>query len=236
MKDIYTNRLDSFRTTLTYLDAPANKAVWFNQSPTRFTNRVAAADTAVTDLAAFCRRQETILTGHAQDKAREEAELEDAAYALGLAVAECARSLGNETDAAKAEFSLSTWREMRDATLLATARQVILLAQGLLSSQATAAGECGISNALITSTGKEADDFEAVINAPQGAIAGRKALTALMRDRFNAVEALFTSLDNLVVQFRNPVFVKGYQAARITRDLGHGPGDEPAPPTLPTPV
>jgi len=83
MKDIFTNRLDSFRTTLTYLDQPANKAVWFNQPPARFTNRVAAAETAVANLAEFCRQQETILTGVAEDKAREEAELEVAAHALG---------------------------------------------------------------------------------------------------------------------------------------------------------
>lgn len=153
-----------------------------------------------------------------------------AAYSLGLAVAECSRSLGNETDAAKAEFSLSTWRRMRDSTLLATARQVILLARGLLSSQATAAAECGITTAAITSTAKEADDYEAIITLPQGAIAGRKALTAMTREQFNSVEAIFTSLDSLVVQFPNPVFVKGYQAARITRDLGHGPWDSPAPP------
>ena len=44
------------------------------------------------------------------------------------------------------------------------------------------------------------------------------------------MEAIFTSLDSLVVQFPNPVFVKGYQAARITRDLAHGPWDSPAPP------
>lgn len=57
MKDIFTNRLDSFRTTLTYLDQPANKAVWFNQPAARFTNRVAAAETAGANLAEFCRQQ-----------------------------------------------------------------------------------------------------------------------------------------------------------------------------------
>lgn len=233
MKDIYTNRLDSFRTTLAYLDQPANRALWFNQPPARFTSRVAEAQTAVITLAEFCRQQETIITGAAEDKAREEAELEAAAYSLGLAVAECSRSLGNETDAAKAEFSLSAWRRMRDATLLATARQVIQLAQGLLSTQATASAECGITAALIASTSKEADDFETIINTPQSAIAGRKAMTALLRDQFNAVEAIFGSLDNLVVQFSNTVFVQGYQAARITRDLGHGPGEPPAPPPTP---
>ena len=236
MTNEFTNRLDSFRTTLTFLDQPANRALWFNQAPVRFTTRVAEAQDAVAALAEFCRQQETIITGAAEDKAREQAELEVAAHALGLAVAECSRTLGNETDAAKAEFSLSTWRRMRDATLLATSRQVILLAQGLLTGQSATAAECGITSATIASTTKEADDFEAIINAPQGAIAGRKAFTALMRDRFNAVEAIFTSLDNLVVQFPNAVFVQGFNAARITRDLGRGPSEPIATPVQTPPT
>jgi hypothetical protein len=93
--------------------------------------------------------------------------------------------------------------------------------------------ECGITAATVAACKKEADDYEAVISAPQQAIAGRKATTAQMRDRFNAVEAVFASLDGLVEQFTDKTFVGGYHAARTVRDLGHGPGadtpPEPAP-------
>jgi hypothetical protein len=58
-----------------------------------------------------------------------------------------------------------------------------------------------------------------------------------MRAKFNAVEAKFGTLDNLILQFNGSsagrALIATYQASRIVRDLGHGPG--PAPPTPPAP-
>lgn len=236
MKDEFTNRLNAFRTTLDFLQAPANKPKWDGQPPLRFTARVAEAVTVVAALAEFCQQQGAVIKGAAVDKAREEKELEDAAFVLGQAVAECCRGLGNEADAARCAFSKSAWRGMRDAALLANAREVIRIAEGLLSgAQAAVAAECGITAATVAACGKEADDYQAVISAPQQAIAGRKATTGQMRDRFNAVEAVFESLDGLVEQFADKTFVGGYHAARTIRDNGHGPATEqaPAPPASP---
>jgi hypothetical protein len=118
--------------------------------------------------------------------------------------------------------------------LLANAREVIRIATSLLAGpHATAAAECGITGAGITACQEEVDDFAAVISAPQQAIAGRKALTGLLRDRFNTVEAVFTRMDGLVEQFTDTVFVAGYRASRVVRDLGHGPGTGEA--NVPTP-
>ncbi len=54
-----------------------------------------------------------------------------------------------------------------------------------------------------------------------------------MRAKFNAVEAKFDSLDNLILQFNGTAagraLVAAYQAARIVRDLGVGP-KPPKPP------
>lgn len=236
MKDEFTNRLGAFRTTLDFLQAPANKPKWDGQPPLRFTSRVTEAVAAVAALAEFCQQQGAVIKGAAVDKKREEKELEDAAYVLGQAVGECCRGLGNAADAARCTFSKSAWRGMRDATLLANAREVIRIAEGLLAgASAAAAGECGITAASVAACKKEADDYEAVISAPQQAIAGRKATTAQMRDRFNAVEALFASLDGLVEQFADKIFVAAYHAARAIRDNGGGPGAEPvsAPPAPP---
>jgi hypothetical protein len=47
------------------------------------------------------------------------------------------------------------------------------------------------------------------------------------------VEKVFSSLDGLVEQFPDETFVAAYHAARIIRDLGHGPGQPPAPPAPP---
>ncbi|HBJ84008.1 MAG TPA: hypothetical protein DDZ88_09100 [Verrucomicrobiales bacterium] len=126
---------------------------------------------------------------------------------------------------------------MRDAALLANAREVIRVAEGLLAGADTAtAAECGITAATVAACKKEADDYEAVISAPQQAIAGRKATTGQLRERFNTVEAVFASLDGLVEQFPDKTFVAAYHAARIVRDLGHGPGTEPTPaPPAPPP-
>ena len=74
MRDEFTNRMGSFKTTLTTLDKAENKPVWFNQPPVVFTAKVADAAQAVTDLEAFCTAQETAITGSAQQKAREAAE------------------------------------------------------------------------------------------------------------------------------------------------------------------
>ncbi len=168
MKDEFTNRLNAFRTTLDFLQAPANKSKWDGQPPVRFTTRVAEAVTAVAALAEFCQQQGAVIKGAAVDKAREEKELENAAFVLGQAVAECCRGLGNAADAARCAFSKSAWRGMRDAALLANAREVIRIAEGLLAgTQAAVAGECGITAASVAACKKEADDYEAAISAPR---------------------------------------------------------------------
>ncbi len=234
MKDEFTNRLGAFRTTLDFLNATANKPKWDGLPPLRFTSRVAEAGTAVAALAEFCQQQGAVIKGAAKDKAREEKELEDVAFVLGQAVAECCGGMGNEADAARCDFSKSAWRGMRNAALLSNAREVIRIAEELLAGpHADVAAECGITAASVAASRKEADDYEAVISAPQQSIATRKALTAELRARFNAVEKVFTSLDGLVEQFSDKTFVAGYHAARTVRDLGHGPGAEPPPVTPP---
>jgi len=234
MKDEFTNRLGAFRTTLDFLHATTNRPKWDGQPPLRFTARVAEGVTAVAALAEFCQQQGAVIKGAALDKAREEKELEDAAFMLGQAVVECCRGLGNEADAARCAFSKSAWQGMRNATLLANAREVIRIAGVLLAgADADKATECGIIAATVAACKKGADDYQAVISLPQQAIAGRKATTGQMRDRFNTVEAIFVSLDGLVEQFTDKTFVAAYHAARTIRDLGHGPGAEPTPPAPP---
>lgn len=234
MKDEFTNRLGAFRTTLDFLNQPANKLIWQGQPPARFGSLVTQASAAVDALAAFCQEQSAVITGAAQDKKREEEELEIAAHRLGQAVAECCNGVGNHADAARCDFTLSKWRQMRDAHLLANAREVVRIARALLAGpHAAEAGECGITTVSVDTCENEANDYAALIAAPQQAIANRKGHTTLLRDRFNEVEAIFDRLDSLVIQFPTPAFIAGYRAARTIRDLGRGPGngEEPAPPS-----
>ena len=77
-----------------------------------------------------------------------------------------------------------------------------------------------------------------MITAPQQAIAERKARTAQLRQRFNAVESQFQVLDRLIELFRATPegrdMTAAWQASRVTRDLGHGPSSQP-PEESPTP-
>ena len=61
-----------------------------------------------------------------------------------------------------------------------------------------------------------------------------------MRERFNAVEALFVTLDDVILQFGKTEagrdLIAAHQAARIIRDLGAGPGQPPTPPPAPAPT
>lgn len=220
MKDAYTNRLNAFRATLTFLHEPESERIWKDKTPLRFGKRVLEAKNSVAVLADFCKAQASQISGVAADKAREEEELEDAAYLLGQAVAVCCRELGNETDAAKVDFSQTDWRRMRDAILLSTARETIGIARKLLADHGEDAEDCGISAETVNETEREANEFEGALGAPRVAIGERRALTAALRDRFNAVEAIFRKMDGLVGQFRNDVFIDGYFAARSVVDAG----------------
>jgi len=101
-------------------------------------------------------------------------------------------------------------------------------------------GAYGITAAAVTSVNKEVEEYAAVVSAPQAGIADRKSLTQQMRDRFNAVEALFVALDDLILQFGTTLegrdLIASHLASRIIRDLGAGPGEPEAPaPAPPTP-
>ena len=89
MNDHFTNRLGAFRTTVDYLFRPEINPKWNGQPPLRFMARTAEAASATNALEQFCQAQSATITGSAADKAREERELEDAAYVLGNGVAEC---------------------------------------------------------------------------------------------------------------------------------------------------
>lgn len=220
MKDSYTNRLDAFRATLSFLDDPERIGIWKDKAPLRFGKRAGEARDAVAGLAEFCEKQTSAIGGVAVDKAREEAELEDAAYLLGQAVAVCCRELGDETSAMKVDFSLSAWRGLRDALLLSTARETIKIARKLLADHLEDAEDCGITAQMVNETEREANEFEAALGTPRVAIGERRALTAALRDRFNAVEGIFQKMDSLVEQFRDDVFIDGYFAARSIVDAG----------------
>ena len=120
---------------------------------------------------------------------------------------------------------------------LARARALQSLAQVAADDPATAS--YGITAAAVAQLAKEADDYEAIVGGPAAAIAERKALTESLRERFNAVEAKFEELDDLILGFDGTAagwaLIAAYQAARIVRDAGRGPASSPSGVTAPVP-
>jgi hypothetical protein len=231
------NRLGAFKTTLSTLNSAENKPVWFQKDPLVFTTKVDQAASAVAELEKFCQAQGTVNTGAAAQKAKEAAEAEAAAFQMACALVEWFNDQNDKTSAGKMDLSRSELHALRDEALRNQLQTTLDLAQGVVSGpQAADAAKYGITVAKVQALGKEIQEFVDVLAAPQAGIADRKALTGAMRDRFNAVAAKFSSLDNLILQFGGSdagrKLIAAYQAARIVRDLGAGPSPK-QPPTPP---
>jgi hypothetical protein len=167
MKDEFTNRLGMSDTTLGNLNKPKNKVVWFQKPPAVFTLKVADTATAVEELRAFCRKQETAITGPALDKEREGEEAIVVAHKLGRALVTWFRDQADETNAAKVDLSESAWRRLRDQVLVDTGRLVRELAQGVVAGpKAAPADTYGINAAAVASVNKEVEEYAAVVSAP----------------------------------------------------------------------
>lgn len=235
MQGVYANRLAMYQTSRGTLNTPANKSVRFQQVPLVFTTKVGQALAALTDLETLVGQQDKAITGAAQDKQREETELEDAAHLLGGTLAIWLRDQGDETQAAQVDLPISGWRRLRNPQLLEKARLTRDVAQSVLSGPQAPAATYGLATAVVTSLTKEIDDYAAVITAPQQNIAERKALTSQLRDRFNAVEAQFATLDHLILQFNTTpagqTQIATYQVSRTIRDHGHRAATTPTAPT-----
>ena len=159
---------------------------------------------------------------------------------MGRALVTWFRDQGDETNAAKLDLSESAWRRLRDEQLLEKGRLVRDLGQGVVGgAKAAQAAEYGITAASVGSVDKEVEEYGKVVSAPQASIADRKSLTGQMRTKFNAVEAKFVALDDLILQFNataaGRALIAAYQVARIVRDLGVGPKPQPQPPAPPPP-
>ena len=171
------------------------------------------------------RKQETDTTGRAEDKKREAAELEEAAYVFGSTLAIWFEEHDDATRAAQIDLPQSGWRRLRRQQLLEKARLVHELGQSVLQEQPESAAEYGITDESLATFAAEIDDYENVLSAPQQSIAQRKALTAELSDRFSEVTGQFELLDKLILHFsrRDTTgrdLVAAYQASRVVRDLG----------------
>lgn len=240
MNDEFSNRLTAFQTARDTLFSEQWRPVWDGKPPLIFGERAEEAKSALADLEEFCRRHGVVITGAAEDKDREETELEDAAFLNAKALAEFYKAANSRTEAAKYDFPISHWRQLRDSELLAETKSVWLAVEALATgATATEAAKYDLTPETAAGLRKEWEDYEKLITAPAQGISGRKALTGQLRTEFAKVSAKFESLDNLVGKFGTTPegrdFVATYKAARIIRDAGGGGASAPAAAAVSTP-
>jgi hypothetical protein len=122
MKNEYANRQNMHLTVLGLLDSGEFQPVWKDKKPTAFTARAAELRAKVTALTALVSEQQADTTGFAEEKAREEQELEAVAHEISQALAGWFEDQGRDSDAAQIDLSLSAWQRLRDAELIAKAK------------------------------------------------------------------------------------------------------------------
>jgi hypothetical protein len=236
MNDYYLNRINMGRKVFACLDAPDHEPLWKNQPPLRLTAAVAEARVLLTDFETLAKNLSQSTTGSAADKAREERELEDAAHELGRLVVRCCRAAGDEAGAATFDRPISGWRKMRDETLLQTARALEAKAGAIAAMPAGA--DYGITPARVAALKKEADDYDALIVAPDEAINRRVIATQKVRGAYAAFDDKLDEIGDLLLPLRSTAagaeLVAAYEQARTINDRGRRPGENPEPPP-PTP-
>lgn len=237
MNNFIANQLASYRTRLTCLDRPENTAIWQNKNPVKFTEKVASIRDAMQRLELTAARQSATGTGTAADKAREERELEDAAFTLARAVVAFTTDKENLTLAHKYDFPISHWRQLANEPLLQSA---LLLRKDAaeLAALGQSAADYGITPDAVDALQKEVDDYARCIAAPQDATADRSALTESLPVQSRAIASLFGQLDDLLPQFRKapggPEFIESYRASTRIIQRGHRSASPVSPPA-PTP-
>lgn len=238
MNDYYLNRLNMGRKVFACLDAPEHEPLWKNLPPLRLTAAIGEGRSLLAGLETLAQQQGQATNGSAADKAREEKELEDAAHELGRLVVRCCRAAGDEAGAATFDLPISGWRRMRDENLLQTARALEAKAAALAATPAGA--DYGITAARVAEVKKEADDYAALITAPDDAIGGKAAVTKQVRPAFAAFEDKLQEIDDLILVMRGTaagaLFVSKYEQARTINDRGRRPGKEEEAPPAPKPA
>ncbi|MES2707103.1 MAG: hypothetical protein V4726_10935 [Verrucomicrobiota bacterium] len=239
MKTEFDIRLKSFNRSLTLLDVPKNVAVWKDQAPEIFTTKQGEAVIMVAALEEAAMNQEAGLGGVAEEKDREETELEDAAFVLSQALGTWFTDQKHESDAGEVDLTISDWRQMRDQRLLAKSQRVIDLAKAVVAGpDGVAAAKYGVTTEAVTTLTKERADYDHIVNAPGVAQSLRRALTKGFRPAFNLVESKFKELDSLIIQFgrteEGRSMIAAWKDARLKKGAGHtGSGPETAKPGVP---
>ena len=233
----FANRQNMHRTTLALLDEETYELIWKNQRPLTFTRKVGEFRAKVAEITAVIATQQAEISGHTEDKDREEDELETIAHSIGQALADYFLDRNREGDAAEIDLSLYAWSRLTDTALLAKAKLLQKKLDAALEADTTALDEYGITPQDSVDLDKETTDYARVIAAPATATSIRRAHTQALRPTFREAADLLKSLDRLILRFakhpNGPLFIDAYTAARVIRDLGSRSTTEKDTPTPP---
>ena len=171
--------------------------------------------------------QSTPITGDAEALRNLRADLEKWLHVLARATFRALNRLERTEDAAKVDLTPTDLSRSRALALAGIAERVLDLAEPLAAAPA-GGGEPlgkkeGVTAALVGRVDGLWDDYRIAVGAPAGARARRKALTEQLPDDVRAIEAKFSVLDDLVIQFSEAAagdeFVGAWFNARKVVDL-----------------
>lgn len=125
MNDSTINRTSSFTLSLTILDRKEFRPLWLDQEPTIFTTKVKEVVAMLGEIHDHQKDQEAKTTGFTSEKAREEDELEEAAFGMSQALLSFADDHGQEGLGSDFALPRSAWTQLRDQQLLAKTLKLI---------------------------------------------------------------------------------------------------------------
>lgn len=240
MNDRNTNYLNMARRALACLNKPAHSAIWAAVPPLIFGTKVVAAANLLAETEDLEQKQTRATTGAAEDKAREEKELEDICHILGGAIVTCCLDAGDATGAAPFDLDITGWRKLRHEILLQRAEDLATAIAARIAADPVTAAGYGLDTLSHSQLVKETADFRTFIVAPDTAIGERAGTTRGLNAQVKELLAAFDPIDRLIVQYKKTpegkAFVNAYFASRTIYDRGHGPGDEENPTPSPTPT
>jgi uncharacterized phage infection (PIP) family protein YhgE len=188
----------------------------------------------ITAIAAKMSKQQTPITGAADQKAQVRTELEEKILEIADQLAAFAAAENDMNLGSQVELTLSSLDKMPDDALEETAQRVSTLATANLGEL----GDYGVIGADVTALDGLKTQFHNVKTTPRTAVAGRAAETSTLPGLITETTSLLRNrLDKQMTKYKKtqPEFYSGYRTARVIVDRGGAGGGTTPPPAPPTP-
>lgn len=229
MQSTLSDKLSSFLATLEIADAPANKAIWENNTPLSFTEELALIRAGIAALGSVVTEPGASGVGTTEAALRKlRADFEEQLHILSRATYQFMKRAGRTGDAAKVNLTPGALSDARAANLAAVGEIVLELAEPLTFASESGEPAPGHKDGITASFFAQVDDLWECYSTAVGATSGvrfkRKSLTSGLSGQFSAVEEKFSDLDDLIIQFgtteAGKQFIDAWFSARQVTSLG----------------